>query len=222
MTRQLRVLIADDHVPTRVGIRLALEEEGFATCAEAETGRAAVEAARRERPDVCLLDINMPGGGIAAAAAIASALPETKIVMLTGSREDEDLFAALEAGASGYLYKDLDPERLGSELRGVVAGEASLAPGLAARVLEEFGARARRGWLPVARRRDVELTSRELEVLECMRDGLDTSTIGERLFIAPTTVRRHVASILKKLQVPSREAAVRLLDRQERQRSQVG
>src|SRR5919199_495728 len=101
----VRVLVADDHVPTRVGVRLALDGQGFVVCAEAADAEEAIAAASRERPDLCLLDIGMPGNGIAAAAEIKLRLPETAIVMLTISRDDNDLFDSLQAGASGYLLK---------------------------------------------------------------------------------------------------------------------
>jgi CheY-like chemotaxis protein len=125
---RLRVVIADDHVPTRTGVRLALEQGDMLVCAEAPSAQAAVSAALRERPDVCLLDINMPGNGIKAAAEISARLPETAVVMLTVSSADEDIFDSLRAGARGYLLKDMDPARLPAALRGVLAGEAALPP----------------------------------------------------------------------------------------------
>src|SRR3954454_13285521 len=214
-SRPPRVLIADDHVPTRVGVRLALEEDGFVVCAEEETGPAAVAAAVRSRPDVCLLDIHMPGDGIKAAAAIREQLPETQVVMLTGSGNDDDLFAALEAGASGYLLKGIDPVKLGPALRDVMRGEAALPPALAARLIREFRMRAHAGGTLV-RRSPGDLTSREWEVLDCMREGLSTGGIAKRLFLSPTTVRRHVGPILKKLHVSSREEAVEAVEQRSR------
>ena len=209
-----RVVIADDHVATRVGVRLALEQDGFVIIAEEATGAGAVAAALRERPDVCLLDVHMPrGSGIEAAAAIRAQLPETQVVMLTGSSDDDDLFEALEAGASGYLLKGIDPVRLGSALRDVLRGEAALAPALAARVIGEFRARGRRRERGLVRPEADDLTSREWEVLDCLSEGLSTARIAERLFISETTVRRHVGSILKKLHVSTRQAAVEVAAR---------
>jgi DNA-binding NarL/FixJ family response regulator len=213
VTAPIRVLIADDHPPTRAGVRLALERDTFTVCAEAADGPTAVEAARRERPDVCLLDINMPGDGIKAAEQISHELPETAVVMLTVSRSDADLFDALRAGASGYLLKDIDPARLPLALRGVLEGEAALPRRLVALLIEEFRERQRRRRIPLVGRRSVELTDREWEVLELMRQGLSTEEIAARLFISAGTVRTHVSSILRKLQVPTRAAAVELLDR---------
>jgi RNA polymerase sigma factor (sigma-70 family) len=208
----LRVLVADDHVPTRAGVIAALEAGGFVVCADVGSGPAAVEAARTCDPDVCVLDVNMPGGGIRAAAEIAQALPNTQIVMLTASRDDADLFDALRAGASGYLLKDTNPDRLPHALRGVLSGEAALPRTLVARVIEEFRERGRRRRLPLLRRLNVDLTDREWEVLDLLREELPTKEIAARLQISEVTVRRHVASVLKKLRVTDRSAALRLLD----------
>lgn len=208
-----RVLVADDHPPTRAGVRLALEGHGFSVCAEAADAAAAVDAAMRECPDVCLLDVRMPGSGIAAAAEIASRLPETAVVMLTVSRDDADLFDALRAGAVGYLLKDIDPARLPVALRGVLEGEATLPRGLVTRLVEEFEARSRRRRLVIRPAPDERLTAREWDVLELLRGGHTTAEIAQRLAIAPVTVRRHVSEILRKLRVPDREAALRLLEK---------
>jgi DNA-binding NarL/FixJ family response regulator len=212
------VLIADDHPPTRAGVRLALERAGFIICAEAWTAHRAVELAVQEHPDVCLLDIHMPGGGIAAAGAIAERLPKTSVVMLTVSQEDEDLFEALRAGASGYLLKTTDPERLPHALQGVLRGEAALPRALVSRVLAEFRRRQQNG-----RRADKagfrDLTSREWEVLEFLGEGHTTAEIAQKLFVSSATVRTHVASTLRKLSAPDREAAVALLKELDAQRS---
>jgi DNA-binding NarL/FixJ family response regulator len=208
----IRVLLADDHAPTRAGVRQVLEGDGFTVCAEVASGPAAVEAALAEAPDVCLLDIRMPGGGIAAASEIAHALPDTAIVMLTVSRDDADLFDALRAGACGYLLKDVDRAELPAALRGALAGEAPLPANLVARLIEEFRERGRRKRLLLTKNPGVQLRNREWEVLELLREGLSTAEIAQRLFIADVTVRTHVSSILKKLRVPDREAAVQLLE----------
>jgi DNA-binding NarL/FixJ family response regulator len=208
----IRVLLADDHAPTRSGVRQVLERDGFVVCAEVASGTAAVEAALAEEPDVCLLDIRMPGGGIAAASAIAQAIPDTAIVMLTVSRDDADLFDALRAGACGYLLKDVDRAKLPDALRGAVAGEAPLPANLVARLIEEFRERGRRKRLLLKQNPGVQLRNREWEVLELLRDGLSTAEIAQRLFIAEVTVRTHISSILKKLRVSDRQAAVQLLE----------
>lgn len=196
-----------------MGVRLALESGGLEVCAEVADAAAAVEAAVRERPDVCLIDIKMPGGGINAAAAISQQVPESSIVMLTVSRSDADLFDALRAGASGYLLKDLDPDRLPHALRGVLDGEAVLPQHLVTLLIEELRGRGRRR-LPLLRRNagGEEVTPQEWQVLELMRQGHNTEEIAAGLSIDPVAVRAHVWSILKKLRVPDRQAALRLLE----------
>ena len=205
----LTVVVADDHAPTRMGVRLSLEDDGFTVVAEAATAPAAVTAALEHRPDVVLLDVHMPGSGIAAARTLTTELPSVAIVMLTVSRDDQDLFEALRAGARGYLLKDIDPERLPHALRGVLNGEAALPRNLVARLLEEFRDRAATaGGSNGARSL---LTDREWEVLEALGKGLSTSQIAQQMFIAPVTVRTYVSAVLRKLKVDSREAAVRVL-----------
>jgi len=214
MTRPISVLVADDHARTRAMVRDALERtKDFQVCAEAPDAESAVMAAKREHPDVCLIDINMPGSGIAAAAQITSALPNTAVVMLTVSRQDEDLFDALRAGASGYLLKGLDEDTMGDALRRVLEGEATLPGSLVTRLVEEFRDREhRRIALPDAPA--TRLTGREWDVLELMRKGSSTAEIAERLFVSQTTVRSHVSSILRKLGVSSRRAAIELLSKE--------
>jgi DNA-binding NarL/FixJ family response regulator len=213
VTDAVRVLIADDHVPTRDDIRRALEaDERYAVCAEAGDAPLAIEAAVRESPDLCILDVHMPGGGVAAAWEISSRLPQTRIVMLTVSSDDADLFASLRAGASGYLLKDMDPAHLPDALGDVLNGEAALPPSLVARVINEFRDRS-------PRRRTVlppigfeALTSREWQVLDLLRQGLSTAAIARRLVLSPVTVRSHVNNILRKVRAPSREALLREFD----------
>jgi DNA-binding NarL/FixJ family response regulator len=207
------VLIADDHVPTRAAVRAALERGGFDVCAEAPDAATSVALVRQLRPDVALLDIHMPGDGIRAAAEIAAHMPQTSVVMLTVSSADDDLFAALKAGASGYLLKDTDPARLPLALRGVLDGEAALPRTLVRRLVEEFQIRGGGSWsrVPVLGKRPARLTNREWEVLEGLGEGLTTAEISERLFISAVTVRSHVSSILRKLRVPNRASAVRVL-----------
>jgi DNA-binding NarL/FixJ family response regulator len=210
--QSLTVLIADDHPPTRAGIRSSLEADGFVVCEEVADAPSAVEAAIRERPDLCLLDIHMPGNGISAAREISTRVPETAVVVLTVSRNDDDVFDALRAGASGYLLKDMDAARLPVALKGVLKGEAALPRRLVARLVDEFRERGRQRRVPILAERGALLTSREWEVLELMRTGLTTAQISERLFISPTTVRSHVAAILRKLGAADRQAALRLLE----------
>ena len=211
--RSPRVLIADDHGPTRVDVRRTLEANGaFEVCAVVGDAVAAVDAAVREQPDLCLLDVRMPGSGVAAAWEITSRLPQTKVVMLTVSADDDDLFAALRAGASGYLLKELDVEKLGPALLDVLEGEAALPSSLVSRLVASFRDPAPRRRSVLADPHGGGLTSREWQVLELLRSGLTTGEIAERLFVSRATVRSHVAAILRKLRVPDRESAIRLLE----------
>jgi two-component system nitrate/nitrite response regulator NarL len=214
MSELVRVVIADDHAPTRAGVKHALETDGCVVLAAVADGPKAVAAALEHKPDVCLLDIHMPGGGIRAASEISKALPDTAIVMLTASRDDEDLFEALRAGASGYLLKDMDPDRLAAALRGVMVGEAALPRSLALKVMRQLQAPNRRRFIPSKGTGAARLTSRETEVLEMMAEGLSTEQIAEKMFIGKVTVRTHVSNVLKKLRVPDRESAVRLVHAQ--------
>jgi DNA-binding NarL/FixJ family response regulator len=211
VTEPVRIVIADDHPPTRAGIARALDGDEFTICAEAFDARTAVDAALSHRPDLCLIDVHMAGSGIAATREITTRLPETAVIMLTVSRNDEDLFDALRAGAAGYLLKDMNPDRLPDAIRGVLNGEAAMPRMLVAQLIDEFRERGRRRRLFLGRRRPVDLTSREWEVLVLMREGLSTTEIAARLFIANPTVRTHIASILRKLQASDRKDALRLI-----------
>jgi DNA-binding NarL/FixJ family response regulator len=187
-------------------VRAALEQDAeFEVCAEAADAAGAVAGALRERPDVCLLDVHMPGRGVAAAWEIHSRLPRSNVVMLTVSREDVDLFAALRAGALGYLLKDMDPRSLPRALHSVLAGEVAIPRELVSQVVERFRD-------PSARRRQAfaegsaqQLTSREWQVLELLRQDLATAQIARRLVLSPVTVRTHVNAILRKLELRDRD-----------------
>ena len=202
----LRVLIADDHPPTRLGVRLTLEEAGMEVVAEVASAQAAVAATVERKPDIALLDIQMPGSGIAAARDIAARSPEVAVVMLTVSRDDADLFRALSEGARGYLLKDTDPARLPEALLGIIDGEAVLPRALVERLVADFklrdGAGSRRSG-PLAK-----LTEREWEILDLLRQGMSTGQIAAKLFVTQVTVRSHVSAILRKLHVANRESAI--------------
>ena len=210
MKETIRVLIADDHAPTRADLREAIEaDDRFTVVAEAADGASAVEAALRERPNLCLLDIRMPGSGIAVTRELTTRLPDTKVVMITVSVEDQDLLNALRAGAVGYLLKDDDLDRLPYALLDALNGRAAIPRRLMSRVITEFrdhGPRRR----AIITERGYDLTSREWEVLGLLRQRLSTSEIASRLFVSRATVRSHVAALLKKLNVPDREALRRL------------
>ena len=211
MRDRIRVLIADDHAPTRADLREAIEQDDrFVVVAEAADGAGAVEAALREQPDLCLLDIRMPGSGIAVTREVTTRLPDTKVVMITVSVDDQDLLNALRAGAVGYLLKDSSLERLPDALIDTLNGGAAIPRRLVARLIAEFrdhGPRRR----SIVTERGYDLTSREWEVFGLVRQGMSTSEIASRLFVSRATVRSHVAALLKKLNVPNRDA-LRSLD----------
>jgi len=209
------VLIADDHVPTRTGVRMALERGGLKVVAEAANADEAVRIAVRLRPDVCLLDIAMPGSGIRAAEQISKALPGAHILMLTVSREEATVFEAIRAGAAGYLLKDMDPDALPDAVRRVAAGEAVLPGRLVRRLVDEI---RHHDESPSAAERlsdrvRVPITPREREVLEMLGERRSTAEMAAKLKLSPITVRRHISALLAKLAVGSREEAGDLLAR---------
>ncbi len=170
-------------------------------------------AAVREQPDVCLVDIRMPGGGLAAVWEIGARLPDTRIVMLTVSESDGDLLAALRAGASGYLLKTMSFERLPHALHGAVVGEAPIPRRLVTRLVESFHSPLPRRRVLVPEQAEHHLTSREWEILELLAAGLATRQIARRLSLSPSAIRSHVASVVHKLGVRDREAAIELFRR---------
>jgi DNA-binding NarL/FixJ family response regulator len=210
MSGMRTVVLADDHPATRLGVRMAVTRGGFEVLAEAADRDGAVEAVVREHPDVCLLDLYMPGGGIEAAEIIARDAPATAVVMLTVSSNPDEMLAALRAGAKGYLLKDSSPERLPAALRGVLDGEAALPRALLGQILPRFRQIPSPEAAPVCVG-GVELTARESEILRLLRSGLSTSQVGERLSLSPVTVRRHVSAGVAKLGAADRDAAIRAI-----------
>jgi DNA-binding NarL/FixJ family response regulator len=215
---ELKVLLADDHVAARAGIKSAIEPHGLRVVAEASNAADALRMALAQPPDICVLAVALPGNGIEAARQIKQSLPATKIVMTTGSASDEDLFGSLRAGADGYLPMSTSASRLPHAIRSVIRGEAALPRALTARLILEFRERGtrRRVKLPSGEA-EVELTAREFEVLERLRKGERTAEIAARLGISEVTVRRHIASVLRKLGMPNRRSAVEMLEQAERE-----
>jgi DNA-binding NarL/FixJ family response regulator len=204
----IRILIADDQHLVRSGFRMILEsEEDLEVVAEAGDGREAVSATRRLRPEVALVDLRMPAmDGIAATAAIVGDEElTTRVLVVTTFDTDELVYAALRAGASGFLLKDAPPEELAAAVRVIARGEALLAPSVTRRVIEEF-ARVSRD--PGASAVLSELTEREVDVLRLVARGLSNSEIAHELVIGETTVKTHVGNILMKLDVRDRAQAV--------------
>ena len=205
-----RVLIAADRLATRTGMRLALAED--AECSEAGDAEAAVAAAVRDKPDVCVFDFDPPGRAIRATAEITSRVPEASVVMFTRRMDEEEFLAAVRAGVTGYLPEDVDPARLPYVVRSVMRGEAAVPRALVARLIDELrGREGRRRSFQIQERRRVELTAREWDVVDLLRQGLSTRSIAEILGISAVTVRRHVSAVHGKLGVNTRAELLELL-----------
>ena len=205
----ITVVIADDHALFRRGLTMVLESEpDIDVVGEANDGHEVVSLAEKYMPDLVLMDVRMPGrGGIDAAQAIKDAVPHTKILMLTISDEEEDLYDAIKAGASGYLLKEISIEEVADSIRQVHAGQSLISPSMASKLLTEFAAMARKDeekqQMPTPR-----LTDREMEVLTLVAQGLNNRDIAKELFISENTVKNHVRNILEKLHLHSRMEAV--------------
>jgi two-component system, NarL family, nitrate/nitrite response regulator NarL len=207
MSEAIRVAVADDHPMFRAGVVASLREvEGIEIVGEAGDATSALALARTELPDVIILDIAMPGSGLSAAREIATACPATRIVMLTVSEDEDDLLAAVKAGASGYVLKGAGAGELVRVIRSVNAGEVYVAPALAWGMLREMQT-------PRTSPFD-ELTEREREVLELVAEGLSNQEVGDRLGLAEKTIKHYMTNILGKLQVRSRVEAALLVARE--------
>jgi len=205
----IRVLIADDQALFRRGLYVVLgTEENIEVVAEAENGEEAVAKTIELAPDVVLMDVRMPRiNGIEAARRINLEAPTTKILMLTVSDEEDDLYEAIKAGANGYLLKEISVEEVAEAIRAVVQGQSLISPSMASKLLHEFNALAKkadeRQQYPAP-----TLTTRELEVLKLVAKGMSNRDIAEQLFISDNTVKNHVRNILEKLHLHSRMEAV--------------
>jgi two-component system, NarL family, nitrate/nitrite response regulator NarL len=213
VTQGTRVLIADDHTPTRALIRRAVEKDGFVVCAEVPDALEAIKVAREESPDIVLLDIRMPGNGLYAAEIIRTKQPSILVVMLTVSTDDADLFSALAVGASGYWLKGQSPATIPHLLRRVMAGETVLTGVLIKRLVKDWSTQSLYRQSRERLSGGARLTQRECEVVDLLIDGLNTGEIGKRLFVSEVTVRTHIANVVKKLKVEDRDAAVQSLRR---------
>jgi two-component system NarL family response regulator len=203
----IRVLIADDHALFRRGLNMVLESEaGIEVVAEAEDGEDAVAKAEEFAPDVVLMDVRMPRlSGIEATRKIRDIIPTARILMLTVSDEEEDLYEAVKAGANGYLLKEISIEEVADAIRQVTTGQSLISPSMASKLLTEFNTLAKRAeeQFPPPR-----LTDRELEVLKLVAKGMSNRDVADHLYISENTVKNHVRSILEKLHLHSRMEAV--------------
>ena len=193
----IRVLICDDHDLFRHGLRMVLEvEDGIEVVAEAADGEQAVARVEELAPDVVLMDVRMPRmGGIEATRVIRQLFPTTRIIVLTVSDEEDDLYGAVKAGANGYLLKEVSIEEVADAVRAVFGGQSLISPSLASKLLNEFGARTGTTTMPG------RLSDRELEVLRMVALGMENGEIAGQLQVPESTVRNHVANILVKLQL---------------------
>ena len=205
------ILIVDDHLLTRTPLSALLGQNGFSVVGEVADGEAAIEQARSLNPDLVLLDLSMPGmNGLEALPRLREAAPNTEVVVLTASGTEENLLGAIRGGAAGYLLKSEPPERLVEFLRGVANGEAALSGAVARRLLETVRSTGGRE-TGVPDSIAGTLSAREVEVLLLLDERLETDEIAKRLFISEHTVRSHVKSVLRKLDVSSRREALEKL-----------
>ena len=205
----IRVLIVDDHGLFRRGLEVTLQlEPDIEVVGEAGDGGDALVKAQELLPDVVLMDVKMPRrGGIEACVAIKEAVPSARIVMLTMSDDEADLYEAVKAGASGYLLKEIRAEELAGSIRAVYEGQSLINPSLASKLLTEFATMSRRTASPQSVPAP-KLTNREMEVLRAVARGLNNREIAKELFISENTVKNHIRNILEKLQLHSRMEAV--------------
>ena len=207
----IRTLIVDDHALFRRGLEMVLgAESDIELVGEASDGAEAVQRAAEFLPDVVLMDIRMPRStGIEACRAMKDAAPSTKIVILTNSDEEEDLFEAIRAGASGYLLKDIPLDEVAGTVRAVHGGQSLINPSMAAKLLAEFASLARRDAEDRSEQVPApKLTEREMQVLKLIARGMNNRDIAGELYISENTVKNHVRNILEKLQIHSRMEAV--------------
>ncbi len=199
----LRVLIADDHTLFRKGVRsLLATEAGIDVIGEAADADQAIALTKQLDPDLVLMDLQMPGGGLSAIRSIVATDPDTNILVMTMFEDDDSVFAAMRAGARGYVLKDMDAEDLTRAIVAVGRGEAIFSPGIAVRMTRFFADR------PASRSPFPELTDSELKVLSLMATGAGNNAIAGQLSFSPKTVRNYISNIFRKLQVADRSHAI--------------
>lgn len=205
----LKILLVDDHALFRAGIAsLLASREDVEVVGQAQDGEEALEAAHRLMPDLILMDVHMPNvNGIEATRRIKAELPYVKVVMLTVSDQDQDLFEAIKSGAQGYLLKNLEPNELFDYLEGISRGEAPISRAMASRILSEFASQASRERAPRTPEPIGALTAREKEVLKLVASGATNREIAVALTLTENTVKNHLRNILEKLHLENRVQA---------------
>jgi DNA-binding NarL/FixJ family response regulator len=205
MVTAIRILVADDHPGVRSAVCADLEDAGFEVCAQVADAEWAVAAAVAERPEVCLLDVRMPGGGLAAAWEITARVPETKVVMLTMSEVEENMIVALRAGAVGYVFKDVEGAELASRIRAFVDGEVQMSASVAARVLDQLSESATADHRLLRRKHAQEhepAYCAPCRLLELLRDGATLAEATERIRVSAADAREYIAEIMASVRYP--------------------
>ena len=211
----MKVLLVDDHPLFVEGLKTLLTLRGIEVVGTARNGVEGLEAARALMPDVILMDVKMPHlDGLTAARLIKAEMPDVKIVVLTMSEDDGDLFEAIKSGACGYMLKTEDTEKFFELFEGLVRGEAPLSPGLAGRVLEEFARKDRTGGSPVQSVEGEEaLSARQTQVLSLVAQGLTYKEVGAKLFLSERTIKYHMGEIIERLHMENRRQVIEFAKR---------
>ena len=205
------VVVVEEQPALRAAVRKVLETDGFVVSGEADNAEEGLRVVLRKKPDICLIGLHQGEASLRLIASVTDEQrgPSTLVIVLTASRSTESMIAAIRAGATGYLLKEMNPERIPAAVRGVLKGEAAIPRTLVTRLIREI---QRKGGPTInAKGGLVEFTPRQWEILNLMSDGLSTAEIAKRLLISPVTVRRHASAIVTRLGVPDRESAIELL-----------
>jgi DNA-binding NarL/FixJ family response regulator len=204
------IVLVENEPVTRTSLRRLLESAGFDVRGESGDAATAIASCVRERPELCLVGLDIRGGGIRVVREVCQRIPEARVVVLAASADRDDMIDTIRAGASGYLVKSMNPNRIAAALRGELAGEAAIPRVLVAELVRDLQTLGRHRVI-ASRHGRAELTNREWEILELMCDGLSGARIAERLKLSPVTIRRHSAEAVHKLGVRDRKEAIELM-----------
>jgi DNA-binding NarL/FixJ family response regulator len=211
VVRHTAVVVGASGAATLAGVRLALQRPGIRLVAEAQSVPDLIAAVQRERPDVCIVDSALSDDPVGAAAEILARVPSVALVLLAEEVRETEFLGAVRVGVAGYLEKSISPTALSNVVFAVAKGEPAIPRSLVVALINGYRQRPARTPLDMPKARGADLTSREWEVLDFMGDGLSTGQIADRLLISEVTVRRHISSVLKKLSVPTRTDAIKLV-----------